>query len=184
MFGRFVMWFVAVATALALGSLGGGGGAAGAQTYNPTRWIEYKPNGGRYRVEMPAVPKTTTVPVPVGGGASVPMMEATVVVDRVAYVASYVDYPASVTKNAAADSILTQVRNGSAAGNSWRDEKKLQLGRSEGREYTVVLANGNVSVTRIYWVRGRLYQLVVDGRAGIEKAADTRRFLESFNLAP
>mgnify|MGYP007122152348 CR=1 FL=1 len=27
--------------------------AAGAvaQTYNPTRWIEYKPNGGRYRVD-------------------------------------------------------------------------------------------------------------------------------------
>jgi len=169
---------------LAGGMIASTGAVAVAQTYNPTRWIEYKPNGGRYRVEMPAVPKTATVPVPTGGGASVPMMEATVVVDRTAYVASYVDYPASVTKNAAADSILTQVRNGSAAGNSWRDEKKLQLGRSEGRAYTVVQAGGNVAVTRIYWVRGRLYQLVVDGRPGIEQAADTRRFLESFNLAP
>lgn len=158
------------------------GAAAVAQTYNPTRWIEYKPAGGRYRVEMPAIPKATTVPVPTGAGTSVPMTEATAVVDRVVYVASYVDYPASVTKNAAADVILTQVRNGSAAGNTWRDEKKLQLGRSEGREYTVVQAGGNVSVARIYWVRGRLYQLVVEGRPGIEQAADTRRFLESFNL--
>ncbi|MCA0246298.1 MAG: hypothetical protein LCH93_06730 [Proteobacteria bacterium] len=158
------------------------GAAAVAQTYNPTRWIEYKPNGGRYRVEMPAIPKTGTVSVPTGAGTTVPMMEATTVVDGVAYVASYVDYPASVTRNAAADAILTQVRNGAAAGNSWRDEKKLQLGRSEGRQFTVVQAGGNVSVARIYWVRGRLYQLVVEGPPGIEQAADTRRFLESFNL--
>lgn len=160
------------------------GAAAVAQTYNPTRWIEYKPNGGRYRVEMPAIPKTGTVAVPTGAGTTVPMMEATAVVDRVAYVASYVDYPASVTKNAAADVILTQVRNGSAAGNTWRDEKKLQLGRSEGREYTVVQASGNVAITRVYWVRGRLYQLVVEGKPGVEQAPDTRRFLESFNLVP
>lgn len=156
--------------------------AVEAQTWSPQRWIEYKPAGGRYRVDMPATPNATTVPVPVGGGATVPMAEASATVDRIAYIASYVDYPASVTKNAAADVILTQVRNGSAAGNSWRDEKKLQLGRSEGREYTVVQASGNVAVTRIYWVRGRLYQLVVDGKQGIEKADDTRRFLESFSL--
>jgi len=158
------------------------GAAAVAQTYNPTRWIEYKPNGGRYRVEMPVAPKAGTVSVPTGAGTSVPMTEATAVVDGVAYVASWVDYPASVTRNAAADAILTQVRNGAAAGNSWRDEKKLLLGRSEGRQFTVVQAGGNVSVARIYWVRGRLYQLVVEGPPGVEQAADTRRFLESFNL--
>jgi hypothetical protein len=110
------------------------------------------------------------------------MEEATAVSGRVSYIASYVDYPASVTKGAAADVILNQVQKGSATGNTVRDDKKLQLGRSEGREYTVVQANGNVAVTRIYWVRGRLYQLVVDGRAGVEKAPETRKFLESFSL--
>ena len=87
-----------------------------------------------------------------------------------------------VTKGAAADVILNQVRNGSAAGNAVRDEKKLQLGRIEGREYAVVQANGNVAVTRIYWARGRLFQLVVDGRAGTEKLPETRKFVESFAL--
>jgi hypothetical protein len=152
--------------------------AVEAQTWSPQRWIEYKPAEGRYRVEMPAAPRAATVPVPIGGGATVPMAEASAVVDRVAYV----DYPASVTKNAAPDVILTQVRNGSAAGNTWRDEKKLQLGRSEGREYVVVRSDGGVVVTRAYWVRGRLYQLVVDGKQGVETAADTKRFLESFSL--
>jgi hypothetical protein len=131
---------------------------------------------------MPGLPKIAIVQVPVGGGASVPMTEATAVAARVSYVASYVDYPASVTKGVANDVILNQVRSGSAAGNTVRDEKKLQIGRVEGREYTVVQANGNIAVSRIYWTRGRLYQLVVDGRAGVEKQPDTRRFLESFSL--
>jgi hypothetical protein len=120
--------------------------------------------------------------MPTGGGGSVPMVEATAIAGRVSYIASYVDYPASVTKGAATDVILNQVRNGSAAGNTVRDEKKLQLGRSVGREYTVIQSNGNVAVTRIYWVRSRLYQLVVDGRAGVEKQPETRKFLESFSL--
>jgi hypothetical protein len=157
-------------------------GSASAQLQVAQPWHEFKPDGGRYRVDMPALPKIAIVQVPTGGGASVPMEEATAVVRRVSYIASYVDYPASVTKGAAADVILNQVRKGASTGNTVRDEKKLQLGRSEGREYTVVQANGNVAVTRIYWVRGRLYQLVVDGPATAEKAPETRKFLESFSL--
>lgn len=143
-------------------------------------WLEYKPEGGRFRVDLPALPKIAIVQVPIGNGNTVPMTEATSLVSRVAYIASYVDYPPAVTRGAAADVILTQVRNGAAAGNSYRDEKKLQIGRVEGREFTVVQGNGNVAVTRIYWSRGRLFQLVVDGKAGIETQPATRQFLESF----
>jgi hypothetical protein len=172
--GCFVMWFVAIALLF--------GGAASAQLQVAQPWNEFKPEGGRYRVEMPGLPKIAIVQIPVGAGATVPMTEATAVAARVSYVASYVDYPTSVTKGVANDVILNQVRNGSAAGNTVRDEKKLQIGRVEGREYTVVQSNGNIAVTRIYWSRGRLYQLVVDGRAGVEKAPETRKFLESFSL--
>jgi len=172
--GRFVMWFLAIALLF--------GGAASAQLQVAQPWNEFKPEGGRFRVEMPGLPKIAIVQIPVGAGATVPMTEATAVATRVSYVASFVDYPTSVTKGVANDVILTQVRNGSAAGNTVRDEKKLQIGRVEGREYTVVQSNGNVAVTRIYWTRGRLYQLVVDGRAGVEKLPETRKFLESFSL--
>ena len=172
--GRFVMWFLGIALLF--------GGAASAQLQVAQPWNEFKPEGGRFRVEMPGLPKIAIVQIPVGAGATVPMTEATAVATRVSYVASFVDYPTSVTKGVANDVILTQVRNGSAAGNTVRDEKKLQIGRVEGREYTVVQSNGNVAVTRIYWTRGRLYQLVVDGRAGVEKLPETRKFLESFSL--
>ena len=145
-------------------------------------WMEYKPEGGRFRVDLPALPKIAIVQVPIGNGNTVPMTEATSVVSGIAYIASYVDYPPTVTKGAAADVILTHVRNGAAAGNSYRDETKLQIGRVEGREFTVVQGNGNVAVTRVYWSRGRLFQIVVDGKAGIEKHPATRQFLESFSL--
>jgi hypothetical protein len=145
-------------------------------------WLEYKPEGGRFRVDLPALPKIAIVQMPIGNGNTVPMTEATAVVSRVAYIASYVDYPATVTKGAAADVILNTVRNGAAAGGSYRDEKKLQIGRVEGREFTVVQNDGNVAVTRIYWSRGRLFQLVVDGKAGIETQSATRHFLDSFTL--
>lgn len=145
-------------------------------------WLEYKPEGGRFRVELPALPKIAIVQVPIGNGNAVPMTEATCVVSRVAYIASYVDYPPAITKGAAADVILSRVRDGAATGGTYRDERKLQLGRVEGREYTVVQGNGNVAVTRTYWSRGRLFTLVVDGKAGIETQPATRQFLDSFAL--
>ena len=161
--------------------------AAGATALLPYQgraqgWLEYKPEGGRFRVDLPALPKIAIVQVPIGNGNTVPMTEATTVVSRVAYIVSYVDYPPAVTKGAAADVILTKVRDGAASGGSYRDEKKLQLGRVEGREYTVVQSNGNVAVTRTYWSRARLFSLVVDGKAGIETQPATRQFLDSFAL--
>lgn len=145
-------------------------------------WLEYKPEGGRFKVELPALPKIAIVQVPIGNGNSVPMTEATSIVSRVAYIASYVDYPPAITRGASADVILTKVRDGSTAGGSYRDERKLQLGRVEGREYTIVQGNGNVAITRTYWSRGRLFTLVVDGKPGIETQPAARQFLDSFAL--
>lgn len=171
-------------------------GAANAQTPAPAQaaatgpataapgWIDYKPEGGRFRVDLPTLPKIAIVQVPIGNNNTVPMTEATSTVRQVAYVASYVDYPNTVTKGAAAEVILNQVRNGAGTGATIRDEKKLQLGRAEGREYTVVQSNGSVAITRTYWSRGRLFQLVAEGRPGIENQPATRHFLESFALVP
>ncbi len=49
-------------------------------------------------------------------------------------------------------------------------------------KYTVVQSNGTVAITRTYWSRGRLFQLVAEGKPGIETQAATRHFLESFAL--
>ena len=145
-------------------------------------WAAYSPDGGRYRVDMPATPKVGTAPIPVGAGQTVPMTEAEVRLGNVAYLAAYVDYPERIARAASAELMLDRVRDGSSAGNTLRGEKKLTSGRFPGREYVVVQANGTNTAMRLYWVRGRLYQLMVTGGAGIEAQPDTRRFFDSFSL--
>jgi hypothetical protein len=152
-------------------------GAAVAQS-----WTAFSPEGGRYRVDMPGAPGVSTAPIPVGAGQMVPMTEAEVRLGNVAYLASHVDYPERIARGASAELMLDRVRDGSSAGNTLRAEKKLTLGRFPGREYVVVQANGTNTALRTYWVRGRLYQLMVTGGAGIEAQPDTRRFFDSFSL--
>jgi hypothetical protein len=146
-------------------------------------WTAYSPEGGRYRIDMPGTPKVNTAPIPVGPGQTAPMTEAEVRLGAVGYLASWVDYPERIARAASADLMLDRVRDGSAAGNTLRAEKKnLTLGRFPGREYVVVQANGTNTALRTYWVRGRLYQLMVTDGAGIEAQPDTRRFFDSFSL--
>jgi hypothetical protein len=165
----FGMWCVGLCLLLA--------GAALAQG-----WTAFSPDGGRYRVDMPAAPKVSTAPIPIGPGQTVPMTEAEVRLGNVGYLASWVDYPERIARAASADLMLDRIRDGSSAGNTLRAEKKLTLGRFLGREYVVVQANGTNTAMRTYWVRGRLYQLMVTGGAGIEAQPDTRRFFDSFSL--
>ena len=98
------------------------------------------------------------------------------------YQASYIDYPERIARAVAVDLLLDKVRDGAAAGNQLRGERKLTLGRFLGREYLIVQPNGVNTAVRTWWVRGRLYQLTVGGGAGIEGQPDTRRFFDSFNL--
>ena len=152
-------------------------GAAVAQS-----WTAFSPEGGRYRIDMPAAAEVGTAPIPVGSGQTVPMTEARVRLGNVDYLASWVDYPERIARAASADLMLDRVRDGMSAGSTLRAEKKLTLGRFPGREFVVVQTNGANTATRLYWVRGRLYQLTVTAGAGIENQPDTRRFFESFSL--
>lgn len=164
----FVVWWVCLTLLFV--------GGAAAQS-----WTAYSPEGGRYRIDMPGAPKPGTAPIS-RAGQTVPMTEAVVQLPGAAYLVSYVDYPERVALAASTDAMLDRVRDGMSAGHTLRDEKKITLGRTSGREFVVAEANGTQSAVRIYWVRNRLYQLMVTGRAGIENQPDTRRFFDSFAL--
>jgi len=171
--GCFVTWCVGPAVFLAA--------AAAAQT-----WTEYRPENGRYQVEMPGTPTVSTEPVQIGAGKTVSMTAATVKVTNTVYLVSYTDYPHTAVRGVSADALLDREREraSSSAGHALRSEERLAMGPYPGREYVVVKADGANIVTRTYWVRGRLYHLVVAGRSGIENEPDTRRFFESFELIP
>jgi hypothetical protein len=142
-------------------------------------WTAFSPEGGRCRVDMPGAPTVETVPSP---GQALTMTEAKVQAGCATFFMSWIDYPDRIALSASSDTMLDKVRDGMAAGNTLRAEKKLTLGRAQGREFTVAQANGATTAVRLYWARNRLYQLGVTGRAGVENRPETRHFFESFAL--
>lgn len=138
-------------------------------------WAAFSPEGGRFRIDMPAPPKVSTTTISGANGTS-PMTEAVAQVPGASYVASYVDYPDRVAMAHSSDVLLDRTRDG----HTIRGEEKLTLGRTAGRAFTIIEKNGSVSAVRIYWARNRLYTLAVTSRPGIQSQSDTQRFFDSF----
>ena len=99
----------------------------GAGTAAAQGWAIYNSDPGRFRVDMPGNPKTTTVPVPVGSGQTVPMTEAEVRLRNAVYQASYVDYPERIARAVAVDLLLDKVRDGAGAGQSRQGAGTVRL---------------------------------------------------------
>ena len=154
-----------------------GSGAAWAQG-----WADYRNEEGNFHVEMPGAPKLNTADIPIGNKETAPMKEAVVGTRGATYQVSYIVYPPRISSAASADVMLDTFRNNMSTGRSYRNETKLTLGRFSGREFTVVESPTRNIAVRIYWIRGKLYQLMVTGTPGIEAKPDTRKFFDSFGL--
>ena len=152
-----------------------------AGTANAQGWTAVSPEGGRCKVDMPGTPTVETVPLN-SPGQTLAMTEAKVQAGGATFFMSWVDYPDRIALSASSDTMLDKVSDGMAAGNTLRGEKKLTLGRAQGREFTLAQANGTTTAVRLYWARNRLYQLGVTGRAGVENQPETRHFFQSFAL--
>ncbi len=154
-------------------------GSASAQAQ---MWTEYRPEGGKYFVLMPGTPETSVEPVPIAGGRTVQMYQAVIENQNAAYLSTYVDYPPELVSASSPDTLLDNVRNGSAKGHTLRNEKRLTIAKNPGREYVIARSNGVILVTRSFLVGNRLYQIIAAGRAGVEQHPDTVKFLDSFRL--
>lgn len=142
-------------------------------------WTAFSPDGGRFRIELPAPPTVATTTISGSNGAS-PMTGAVLRSPDANYVVSYVDYPDRVAMAHSSEVLLDRARDGMAGSRTIRGERKLTAGRAAGREFVIVEKNGDVNAVRLYWARNRLYALAVTGRPGIESRADTQRFFDSF----
>lgn len=145
-------------------------------------WRSYRSEDGNFHVELPGVPAVNTASVPVGQNETAPATEAVLRTRGATYQAVYIAYPRKFATAASADVLLDTFRNTMSSGLSYRNESKLTLGRFPGREFVLVSSDKFHSAVRLYWVRGRLYQLLVTGAPGIETRPDTRKFFDSFAL--
>ena len=145
-------------------------------------WSEYRNDEGNFHVEMPGTPRLDTADIPIGNKETAPMKEAVVSTRGATYQMSYIAYPPRISGAASGDVMLDTFRNNMSSGRTWRNESKLTLGRFPGREFVVVGSPTQITAVRLYWIRGKLYQLMVSGAPGIEATPDTRRFFDSFGL--
>ena len=143
-------------------------------------WVEHKPDGIGYRVEMPAAPKITARDVPTAIG---PIKTTMALVDRgaIAYIVSHNDYPDSI-KNTPKDQLLDTLRNGQVGAHKLRGEEKIEISGQPARHIVIDTAQGQVIISRIVMVEARLFQAIYVGPKGSEDGDDAKRFIASFQL--
>lgn len=143
------------------------------------QWTEVKEGG--FKVEMPGPPERSVQEVTVNGtGELVDQVERTVSLGATEYFFSHTPYrkmPADLTPS----QMLLNSRDG-RPGHLLAD-RPLTVSGAPARDY-VHEEDGWILATRAIYAGDTLYQLIVVGRAGVQTAPATRRFFESFSLAP
>ena len=135
------------------------------------------PTGGRYRVEVPGIPKEDTAQVSVQG-KNIPMKQATVELADV----TYLDYPAEAVAGLTPQQALANTRDGSAKGHRLVSDRTLTVSGFAGREYVVEQKGNVILIIRSTFTGVRLYQAIVVTEGGGVNRPLTRRFIGSFNL--
>ncbi|HEY7609999.1 MAG TPA: hypothetical protein VIF14_12260 [Alphaproteobacteria bacterium] len=144
-------------------------------------WVEHKPAGIGYRIEMPEAPKVQSRDVPTAVG---PIKTTMALVDRgaIGFIISHNDYPPDAIKGKAPDALLDGIRSGQVGSHKLRAEQKITMSGHPARHIVIDTAQGQVIVSRIVVVEARLFQAVYVGPKGSEDGDDAKRFINSFQL--
>lgn len=144
-------------------------------------WVEHKPDGIGYRVEMPAAPRITARDVPTAIG---PIKTTMALVDRgqIAFIVSHNDYPADAIKATPKEQLLDGIRNGQVGNHKLRGEERITISGQPARHLVIDTAQGQVILSRIVMVEARLFQAIYVGPKGSEDGDDAKRFINSFKL--
>ena len=183
-------WTRLAAAAWLLGLAACADGSSSATTAAATgdSWRDFRVPGGDFAVSLPAAPKPGRDTTAKDGSVN---KSYYVEEGRCVYMVGYSSSPAT---GASLDGWLDTTRNALPArlGGKLRGERRFALGDSHAVEF--VLDVPRTGTTDGYTIKGRiyvrhagggkdmLYQTLVTGKPGIDKAADTTRFLDSFRF--
>lgn len=156
-----------------------------AQDDLPKNWKPFTSKEGGFTVALPAAGPSEgkrTVKTPAGN------IEVTFylveVKDQGSYVVTFSDFSEEALKGGTDDKRLDNARDGAVqtAKGKLKSEKRLMLGDYPGRELIIESeAKGGVR-TRIYAVKGRLFQTMAAGGRAFLQTKETTQFLDSFQL--
>jgi hypothetical protein len=146
-------------------------------------WKEFASREGRFKILLPAAPKTYDLDTESDFGKGVLHMNVSHS-GKSLYGANYSDFPAEI-KKASLKEIYNSSRDGAVANLKGKlvSEKDIKLGKYPGREVRIDVAGGKqLFRARIYLVEQRLYQVVVLGTPEIATSKETDKFMDSFHL--
>jgi hypothetical protein len=151
------------------------------------QWIEHRPAGGGYRVEMPGRPQVSTRVIQHEAGP-LTLTEADVEFGDSFFTVSYVDMPVDKMKTFSADKLLDGARDGTVAGMTidgnkaaLRHEDRLTVSGYPARHLVIEIPSLRlVSVMRLVLVRNRKISFGFSGPGGSETRPGVARFINSF----
>lgn len=145
-------------------------------------WTTFHDPDGAFTVSMPAAPKTSTDSVDNTDGTKVGMLEYTI--DRgdnamIVIVSDLTRYP-----NADRNKVIDGAVGGASKSGTVASNKPARLDGQTGRDLKIVDANGNHIDDRIFFVDGKLYQVmyVTPTKAKRALTAEMSRYTNSFRF--
>jgi hypothetical protein len=144
-------------------------------------WKEFTSKEGKFTVTFPGTPKAETKKD--GNGTVTTTYSVVLEKGSIYYMAAFTDYVGDAAK--AEPKVMLKNLADSLAKNA-KQKKDIQLGDYPGIEMVSELEEMGVKVAmkhRIYFLNGRLYQVVVVSEARLAEKAQFDRFLDSLKLA-
>jgi hypothetical protein len=151
------------------------------------QWLEYRPTGGGFRVEIPGTPRVSTQILQSKNGP-VNQTSATIDFDNQHFGASYTDLPdipEGKFRNSD-DAILDGARDGAIQGSNvpgvratLRNERRLIVSGYPARDIVLDTDQNLVSVMRIILVKNRMFSANFVGSSGSETGSSARMSLSS-----
>ena len=159
-------------------ALSSAGSPATAQT-----WMEFKPEGVGYSLEMPGVWTLSSQNINTPIGPLTANMAAVTVNDQ-AYMTMWIAYPEEAVRARPIDTMLDGARDGAVANvkGTLRKEERITVNGLPGREIIVDVPNNLVAIQRFFVLRNILVQALIAGARGTENGPDTRRYLDSLKV--
>ena len=152
----------------------------------PQTWIEFRPQGIGYSVELPGQWKLTIEDVRTSAGIFKAPMATVALGDGREFITMYVAYPDELIRNRPLTAILDGVRDGAVASAKGflRKEQKLVVSNRPARQIVVEAPPHHVAVNRYFMLGSTLVQALVLSTTNPENDPMTKRFLESLKATP
>lgn len=146
-------------------------------------WAVFNSKEGAFAVLMPNKPTQEVQSIDTDLGKMDSHLAMSSHEDREVFIASYTDFPSVVTEQTAIDRILDGARNQLLANVERKllSETTITLDGHFGRELRIEMPDWSM-ITRIYWVKRRLYQLIAMTSKDRPAPQDVDRFLASFKI--